>query len=34
MDLRGKIVLTGHCIAILKFNTYRLFAGSCVIWLY
>lgn len=26
------IILTGRCIAILKFNTYRLFAGSCVIW--
>jgi len=28
----SKIPLTGRCIAIPKFNTYRLFAGSCVIW--
>lgn len=30
----SKIVPTGRCIAILKFNTYKLFAGSCVIWRY
>jgi hypothetical protein len=24
--------LTGCCIAILKFSTYRRFAGSCVTW--